>query len=68
MNNTLPDDVARCDGLFYAIEKSKVALQYECKTRLRRTAPRGEMVWVIKPPIMRADKCMYHIHPARGEN
>jgi hypothetical protein len=48
--NTLPNDIARCDGADFP----------ECRGCLRRIATRPERVWMIAPDKTDGE-CKYHI-------
>ena len=58
-SNQLPNDVARCDG--YGSDEE--GWREGCDTCLRRTAPRGERISMIKPPPIIAFECEYLIEP-----
>jgi len=58
--NTLPNDIARCDG---EGDASLAEWREGCETCLRRTAPRPEHVWMIAPPPIIAFECEFLIEP-----
>jgi hypothetical protein len=55
--NTLPNDIARCDG-YYA-----EGWREGCETCLRRTAPRSEDCQMVAPPPIIAFECEFLIEP-----
>lgn len=57
--DSLPADVARCDGNGSDAEGWREG----CETCLRRTAPRSGMVSMIAPPPIIAFECQYLIEP-----
>jgi hypothetical protein len=60
--NTLPNDTARCDGMW--VEDGGDSCWREgCETCLRRTAPRPERVLKFSPPPIIAFECEYLIEP-----
>ena len=60
--NTLPNDVARCNGVW--IEDGDHSDWREgCEGCLRRTAPRYERFTQIFPPAILAFECEYLIEP-----
>lgn len=60
--NTLPNDIARCDGDW--IEDGADSGWTEgCETCLRRTAPRPERVQMIAPPKIIVFECENLIEP-----
>lgn len=60
--NTLPDDIARCDG-FFPNDGDHSDWREGCETCLRRTAPRPENPLMISPPPIIAFECEYLIEP-----
>lgn len=60
--NTLPDDIARCDGDWIE-DGADSGWQENCETCLRRTAPRPEAPNMILPPPIIAFECEYLIEP-----
>jgi hypothetical protein len=64
--NTLPNDIARCDGTHDGIGDGDGMLGWRegCETCLRRTAPRPEYYFtMIAPPPIIAFECGYLIEP-----
>ena len=62
----LPDDVARCDGRITTNPTGFGTIsvgQVECVSCLRRTAERGEYVWMMEPPQFVDGKCPMRIAP-----
>lgn len=59
MSESLPNDVARCDG----VGSDGEGWREGCETCLRRTAPRPERVWMMGPPAIIAFWCEYLIEP-----
>lgn len=62
MDNTLPNDIARCDGRYEPIDKRHEMLVKECRNCLRRTAPRHDPYWNMEPPTFEG-KCPKKIEP-----
>jgi hypothetical protein len=60
--NTLPNDIARCNGVGYD-EADGWDWREGCETCLRRTAPRPEIVSFISPLPIIAFECEYLIEP-----
>lgn len=61
MNETLPDDVARCNGDGSDAEGWREG----CETCLRRTAPRPSPCWMMEPPAIIAFECEFLIEPRK---
>lgn len=64
MTNTLPNDIARCDGRYTELEGSAKILDrttalvdIECSNCLRRTAKRPNPCWNMQPPELEDGKC-----------
>lgn len=64
MTQTLPDDIARCDGHYIELDRSREIfdrpvelVSAECLNCLRRTAPRPDPYWSMKPPAFENGKC-----------
>lgn len=60
--NTLPNDIARCDGMA-SFEDGVYYWREGCETCLRRTAPRTATVSIISPPLILAFECEFLIEP-----
>ena len=60
--NTLPNGIARCDGVWYA-EGDNSEWHEGCETCLRRTAPRPNIYALVLPPEIIAFECEYLIEP-----
>lgn len=63
---SLANDVARCDGVGFQ-EDDGWDWREGCETCLRRTAARGEKVWMIEPPAIIAFECEFLIPPNAEE-
>lgn len=70
MTQTLPNDIARCDGHYIELEGSRrifdrpvELVSAECLNCLRRTAPRPNPYWSMKPPTFENGKCPVKIEP-----
>ena len=61
--NTLPNDIARCNGISSIDDDGIVYWREGCETCLRRTAPRPEVVSMMLPPPIIAFECEYLIEP-----
>jgi hypothetical protein len=61
--NTLPNDIARCEGVG-SIEDG-VYWREGCEHCLRRTAPRPDRVVMMSPPLIIALECEYLIEEAQ---
>ena len=59
MSDTLPNDVARCNGMSFNADGWRDG----CRNCLRRTSPRPERVVMISPPPIIAFECEYLIEP-----
>ena len=59
MSQTLPNDIARCNG----VGSDAKGWREGCETCLRRTAPREGLFSVIEPPSIIAFWCEYLIEP-----
>jgi hypothetical protein len=62
MKNTLPDDIARCNGDWLE-DGVDSGWREGCETCLRRTAKRPEYYMMISPPAIIAFECEYLIEP-----
>ena len=69
MDNTLPNDTARCDGRYTELGGSREIFDrtvglvcIECLGCLRRTAPRPDSYWNMEPPTFEV-KCPNKIEP-----
>lgn len=62
--NTLPNDVARCDGVGFD-EDGTWGWREGCENCLRRTAPRNDVNSYIEPPAIIAFWCEFHIEPEK---
>ena len=62
--NTLPNDVARCEGVGYD-ENGTWDWREGCETCLRRTAPRNGVHFFIEPPKIVAFWCEFLIEPEK---
>ena len=58
---TLPNDIARCNG--YGSDDSEEGWREGCETCLRRTAPRPEYFPMIAPPPIIIFECPNLIEP-----
>ena len=58
---TLPNDIARCDG----VGSDEEGWREGCETCLRRTASRGDRVVMMSPPPIMAFWCEYLIEPEK---
>ena len=70
MNQTLPDDIARCDGRYSELDGSRDVfdrnvelISSDCLNCLRRTAPRPDPYWNMEPPDFESGKCPSKIEP-----
>lgn len=70
MDNTLPNDIARCNGRYTELEGSREIfdrpvrlVSAECSGCLRRTAPRPDPCWGMTPPAFENGKCPSKIEP-----
>jgi hypothetical protein len=63
--NTLPNDVARCEGVGFD-EDGDWGWREGCETCLRRTAPRNGVHSYIEPPKIIAFWCEFLIEPTDG--
>jgi hypothetical protein len=63
--NTLPNDVARCDGVGDWDWKEGWGWREGCETCLRRTAPRNGVHFFIEPPKIIAFWCEFLIEPEK---
>jgi hypothetical protein len=63
--NTIPNDVARCEGVGYD-EDGTWGWREGCETCLRRTAPRNGVNSFIEPPKIVAFECEFLIEPERN--
>lgn len=62
----LSNDTARCDGatiMVNTIVGPMVDHRVQCLQCLRRTAERGEYVWMMEPPQFVDGKCPMRIAP-----
>ena len=59
MSQTLPNDIARCNGVGSDAEGWREG----CETCLRRTAPRKGLFRGMLPPAIIAFECEYLIEP-----
>ena len=59
---SLANDVARCNGVGFQ-EDGEWDWREGCETCLRRTAARGEQVWMMEPPAIIAFECEFLIPP-----
>lgn len=73
MNQTLPNDIARCDGRYIELggsreifDRTVKLISAGCLNCLRRTAPRPDPYWSMKPPTFEG-KCQEKIEP-KGNN
>jgi hypothetical protein len=57
--NTLPNDVARCNG----VGNQENGWREGCEHCLRRTAPRPDPFWIMSPPDIIVFECEYLIEP-----
>lgn len=63
MSETLPNDVARCNGMWIEDGDYHSGWREGCETCLRRTAPGGAQTWIMEPPAIIAFECEYLIEP-----
>jgi len=61
--NTLPNDVARCEGAGSWDWREGWFWREGCEDCLRRTAPRKGVHSFIEPPLIIAFWCEYQIEP-----
>ncbi len=61
--NTLPNDVARCEGVGDLDWKEGWGWREGCENCLRRTAPRNGVHFFIEPPKIIAFWCEFLIEP-----
>jgi uncharacterized protein (DUF1786 family) len=61
-SRTLPNDIARCNGISYN-EDDGQHWREGCETCMRRTAPRPKRVLFIDPPPIITFECEYLIEP-----
>lgn len=59
--SALAADVARCNGI--KSNESEEGWRQGCETCLRRTAPRPNRCWMIKPPPIMVFECEFLIKP-----
>ena len=59
----LPNDIARCNGMWIEDGDYHSGWREGCETCLRRTATRPELVTMIAPPPILAFECEYLIEP-----
>jgi len=62
MNQTLPNDVARCNGMWIE-DGDHSDWRKGCETCLRRTALRQGECWAITPPPIITYRCEFLIEP-----
>jgi hypothetical protein len=62
--STLPNDVARCEGVGFD-EDGTWDWREGCETCLRRTAPRNGVHFFIEPPKIIAFECEFFIEPEK---
>ena len=64
-NGTLPNDVARCEGVGHE-EDGALHWREGCEDCLRRTSKSVGATWFIYPPKVIAFWCAYRIEPKRN--
>ena len=62
MSESLPNDIARCNGMWVE-DGEHSGWQEGCEKCLRRTAPRPNEYWMISPPLIIAFECEFLIEP-----
>jgi len=64
--NTLPNDIARCDGV--GSDDPEEGWRDGCETCLRRTSTRAERSIIMEPPPIIAFECEFLIEPENAES
>ncbi len=63
---SLPNDIARCNGVSHA-EDGVLYWREGCEDCLRRTAPRAERVVMMMPPPIIAFECEWRMSPNQAQ-